>query len=240
MSGRPQALPFVIVGTFTILLVGGIVLSLSSAPPLAQQQLHIAASATLNASGFTVVDTNSVTAPGPAAPSAGPSAETVVVHVLYQAPDAVEESELGPDGQSGAVILIGARRFRESESQWTELRPVPGLVNQVVKTIQSPLQASSNAVTVTRDGDLYRFVPTSPGRFLVSVLGVRPAQLSSARFTAEVHGEFLTHESITALVGRQRLTVDLAFSDIGSAPSVEAPPTSSSAPAGAPSPIPTP
>lgn len=240
MSGRPQALPFVIVGVFAILLVGGIVLSLSNAPPLAEQQLHIAASATLNASSFTVVDTNSVTAPGAAAPTAGPSSGTVVVHVLYQAPDAVEESEVGPDGQSGAVILIGARRFRESASQWTELPPVPGLVNQVVKTILSPLQASSSAGTVTRDGDLYRFVPTSPSRFLLSILGVRPSQLSSARFTAEVHGEFLTHESISALVGRQRLTVDLAFSDIGSAPSVEAPPTSSAAPGAGSGLLPTP
>ena len=240
MSGSRRALPFVIVGVFTILLVVGIVLSLSDAPPVAEQQLHIAASATLNASSFTVVDTNSVTASGSVAPTAGPSSGTVVVHVLYQVPDAVEESEVGPDGQTGAVILIGARGFRESASQWTELAPAPGLVNRVVKTIQSPLQAASSAVTVTRDGDLYRFVPTNPGRFLASILGVRPSQLSSPRFTAEVHGEFLTHEWITALVRRQRPTVDLAFSDIGSAPPVQAPPTSSPAPGAASGLTPTP
>ena len=172
-----------------------------------------------------VVDTNSVTSPGAVAGS-----ETVVVHVLYQAPDAIEESEAGPGGQTGAVILIGARRFRESGGQWTELPPSPGLGVRVVKTIQSPLRAVSGAVVVSRDGDLYRFVPSGLDRFLTSVLGVRPSQVSSPLLTAEVHGEFLTHERITALVGAQRLTVDLVFSDIGSAPPVEAPPTSSLVP----------
>ena len=125
MPGRPRALPFVLVGVFTILLVGAIALSLSTAPPLDEQQLHIAATATLDASGFVVVDTNSITSPGSTSPV--PGSETVVVHVLYQAPDAIEESEVGPGGQTGAVILIGARRFRESGSQWTELSASPGV-----------------------------------------------------------------------------------------------------------------
>ena len=231
MPGSPRALPFVLLGVFTILVVGAIALSLSTAPPTDDQQLHIAAAATLDASGFVVVDTNSVTSPGAATPGSG--SETVVVHVLYQAPDAIEESELGPGGQAGAVILIGARRFRESGGQWTELPPSPGLGVRVVKTIQSPLRAASGAVVVSRDGDLYRFVPKGLDRFLSSVLGVRPSQASSPVLTAEVQGEFLTHERITALVGAQRLTVDLVFSDVGSAPPVEAPPTSSLVPGSA-------
>ncbi len=77
MPGRPSALPFVIVGVFTILLVGAIVLSLSTAPPLDEQQLHAAATATLNASGFVLVDTISVTSSGSAAPA--PGSQTVVV-----------------------------------------------------------------------------------------------------------------------------------------------------------------
>jgi hypothetical protein len=225
-------LPFILVGIFTVLLVGAIALSLATAPPLDEQQLHVAAAATLNASGFVVVDTNSVTSPG--ATALAPGSETVVVHVLYRAPDAIEETEMGPGGQTGAVILIGARRFRESGSQWTELAPSPGVGAQVVKTIRSPLQAAAGAAVVTRQGDLYRFVPRGLDRFLTSVLGVRPSQLSSPLLTAEVGGEFLSHERISALVGRQRLTVDLAFSDVGSAPPVVAPPTSSLAPGATP------
>jgi len=228
MPGRPRALPFVIVGVFTILLVGAIVLSLSTAPPLDEQQLHVAATATLNASGFVLVDTISVTSPGSAAPA--PGSQTVVVRALYQATDAIEESEVGPGTQSAAVIVIGARRFRESGSQWTELPPSPGAGTAVVKTVRLPLQAAAGAVEATRHGDLYHFVPAGLERFLASVLGVRPSQLSSPRLTAEVRGEFLTHERITALVGRQRLTVDHEFSDIGSAPPVVAPPTSSLVP----------
>ncbi len=228
MQGRPQALPFVILGVFTILVVGAIVLSLSTAPRVDDQQLHIGATATLDASGFVVVDTNSVTAPGSGASASG--SQTIIVNVLYQAPDAIEESETGPGGQTGAVILIGARRFRESGGQWTELAPTPGLGVRVVRTIQSPLRAASGAVVVSRHGDLYRFVPKGLYKFLTSVLGVRPSQVSSPLLTAEVQGEFLTHEQITALVGAQRLTVDLVFSDIGSAPPVEAPPTSSPVP----------
>jgi hypothetical protein len=55
-------------------------------------------------------------------------------------------------------------------------------------------------------------------------LGVRPAQLSAPRLTAEVRGDFLVDERITALVGQQRLEVDLAFSAVGSAPPVQVPP----------------
>ncbi len=118
-------MPFILVGVFAVLLVGGIVLSLSSAPPLAQQQLHNGATATLSASGFALVDTNSVAplTPGPAAPG---SAETVVFRVLYQAPDAVEESEAGPGGATMSIILIGDRRFQGSGSQWTAL-PASGV-----------------------------------------------------------------------------------------------------------------
>jgi hypothetical protein len=47
-----------------------------------------------------------------------------------------------------------------------------------------------------------------------------------------VHGDFLTEERITAVLGQQRLSVDLVFSAIGSAPPVQAPPASSLVPAG--------
>ena len=232
MPTKPRALPFVLVGMFAILVVGGIALSLSSAPPLDEQELHDAATATMAASGFALVVTTWITSPGSSvsAPESGPSSGTAIVRVLYQAPDSVQESEVGSDGRTASVILIGARRFQRSGSQWIELSPSPGAGNQVVTALLSPLQAASDSAVVSRRGDLYGFVPTDIDRFLTTALGVRPSQVSSPRLTAVVRGDSLTHERITARVGSQQLTVDLAFSAIGSAPRVKAPPSSSLAP----------
>jgi hypothetical protein len=225
METRPRPLPFILVGVFAVLLIGGIALSLSSAPPLAQQQLHDGATATLSASGFALVDTNSVSAAtsGPAAPG---SAETVVFRVLYQAPDAVEESEVGPGGETMSIILIGDRRFQGSSSQWTALPASRGAGAGAVKTILSPLQAAASATKVTAHGDLYSFVPTSSDRFLAEVLGVRASQLSSPHLTAVVRAGSLIRETITATYDHERLGVDLVFSRIDSAPAVTAPPSS--------------
>jgi hypothetical protein len=129
-----------------------------------------------------------------------------------------------------SVIVIGSRRFRGSGSHWTELPGQAGLGAQAAATITSPLQAASSAKTVTRHGDVYSFVPRRLDQFLATVLGVRPSRLSSPRLTAVVSGDYLTDEQITALVGRQRLVVDLAFSNVGSAPPVNAPRASSPVP----------
>lgn len=222
-----RALPYVLVATLAILVLGGIAWSLSSAPPLDQAQLRLAARATMGASSFALIDTNSVS-PG------GPGSTSEVFHVVYRAPDDVEESEVGPNGQIDTVILLGSRRFRGSGSQFTELPASPGLAGQAVQTIMSPLKAASTAGDVTRHGDLYRFVPLRRGPFLATVLGVPQSQVSSPVLTAVVDGEYVTHERITAVVGRQRLEVDLAFFDIGSAPPVTAPPSSSLVPAAPP------
>lgn len=229
METRPRPLPFVLVGVFAVLLIGGIALSLSSAPPLDQQQLHDGATATLSASGFALVDTNSVT-PLASGPPASGGAETVVFRVLYQAPDAVEESEAGPGGETMSIILIGDRRFQGSGSQWTALPASRSAGAGAVKTILSPLQSAASATKVTRHGDLYGFVPTSSDRLLTEVLGIRPSQLSSPRLTAVVRAGSLTRETITATYDHERLEVDLVFSRIGSAPPVTAPPSSTLVP----------
>jgi len=229
----PRTLPYVLLGAFAVLVVGGIVLSLSSAPPLAEAQLHIAARATMNASGFALTDVNSVRPLNAVSTGTGArrGSATEVFHVLYQAPDSVQESEAGPNGQITSIILIGPRRFRGSGSQWTELPAGPGLVGQAVETIKSPLRAASSATRVTRRGNLYRFVPVKLDQFLATVLGVPQPELSSPRLTAVVRGDYIAHEQITAVVGRQHLEVDLDFFAVGSAPPVTAPPASSLAPA---------
>jgi hypothetical protein len=234
-------LAYVLVGVFALLVVGAIALSLSSAPPVDAQQLSIAAKATMTASGFAFVDTNSVTVVGPVPGAAGakPPSRTVVIRVLYQSPDRVQESEAGPTGGTVSVIVIGSERFRSNGSQWTALPPQPGLGAQAAMTITSPLQVAASATTVTRHGTVYQFVPRSLDQFLVTVLGVRPAQVSEPRLTAIVHGDYLSDERISALVGQQRLEVDLAFSAVGSAPPVRAPRATSLVPSAGSS-VPTP
>ena len=228
---RPR-LAHVLLSVFALLVVGAIALSLSSAPPVDSQQLSLAAKATMTASGFVLVDTNSVTVLGPVPGGAGGRApsRTVVIRVLYQAPDRVQESEAGPTGGAVSVIVLGSERFRSNGSQWTALPPQPGLGAQAARTITSPLQVAASAPTVTRQGTGYQFVPRRLDQFLVTILGVRRSQLTAPRLSAVVHGDYLTDEKITAVLGRQRLGVDLAFSAIGSAPPVQAPPATSLVP----------
>ena len=232
MQSTRAALAYVLVGGLALLVIGGMALSLSSAPPVDAQQLQIAAKATMTASGFVLLDANSVvplrTAPGA---GGGQSARTVVIRVLYQAPDRVQESEAGPLGGTVSVIVIGSQPFRSNGSKWTRLPPNPGLGAQAATTITAPLLAASSATSVTRHGDVYQFMPRNVDQFLATILGVRPTQLSAPRLTAVVRGDYLIDEQITAGVAKQRLSVDLAFSAVGSAPPVIAPPASSLVPA---------
>jgi hypothetical protein len=232
MQMKRPGLASVLVGMLALLVVGGIALSLSSAPPVAVQQLSSAAKATMATSGFALTDTNAVTAAGATAGAGvgGQNSRTVVIRVLYQAPDRVQETE-ATNGQSVSVIAIGSKVFRNNGSKWTELpSPDPGVGAKAAKTITSPLQVAANATTVTRHGNLYQFVPARLDEFLSGILGVRPSEVSAPRLTAEVRGDFLVDENITALVGQQRLEVDLAFSAIGSAPPVHAPPATPQGP----------
>ena len=57
-----------------------------------------------------------------------------------------------------------------------------------------------------------------------NLLATGTAPVSSASLTAVVSGDYVTHQTVTAVVGGQRLTLDLAFSAFGTAPVVEVPP----------------
>jgi hypothetical protein len=214
-------LPFVLLGVFTVLVVGAIALSLSSAPPLAQQQLQNAAQATMAAPGFSLALSSSVTTSA----NSGQPSGTVRLLVLYRAPEAVEETEQGPPGESAAVIVIGDRRYQASDSHWTALAPSPGVGALLVKSLMTPLQAAAKASDVTRQGDLYRFSTNDVDHVVRTLLSVGTTPLSSPRLNAVVHGGYLTHEQITALVAHQRLDLELAFSSIGTAPPVRVPST---------------
>jgi len=146
----------------------------------------------------------------------------VIIHVLYQAPDAVEESEAVPAGTM-AVILIGNRRFDGIGTQWTQLPDSKGAGAGAIQRIMYPLRAASSATTVTGHGDRYSFVPAGPSSFLQTILGLAPSALSSPVVTAVVRGGYVVDEQISAVADHERLQVDLVFSAIGSASPVKAP-----------------
>ncbi len=225
MDSSTRAMPFVLVGALAALLLGGIGLSLSSAPPFVEQQLHDAARATISASSFALKDTNSVSVLRSTAQSPGSSQTvgSVVFLVLYQAPASVQETEVEPNGATASVILVGDRRFRKSGSSWIELPPSAGVGARAVATITAPLQGAVDGGRVTRVGDRYSFVPKDLDTLLRTVLDVDPSRLSAPHLTAVVRGGTLTRETITAVVTNQRLEVDLVFSHIGSAAPVIAP-----------------
>jgi len=226
-SLRGRLVPHVLVGMLTVLVLGGIALSLATAPPDATQQLRIAAGATEQSSGFVLTDTNSIAPPG-AAP------RSMVVRVVYRSPDRVKESGTDSTGQALSVIVIGQRHFerRAGDPKWTELAPTPQLSTEAVQTLLFPLQGAQHAVDAVRTSvgsgaTTYRFLPSDSAQLIRNILGATPSQLSSLRFTAVVRGDYLADERITAVVrGGEQLEVDLAFSAVGSAPGVEVPPTS--------------
>jgi hypothetical protein len=224
VHSQTRALPFVLLAVFGALSIGAIALSLSSAPRLAQEQLRGAANETMSASGFVLRDDNSVAAASASGqPASNKPRQTAAFVVVYQAPDAVQETEVDQSGGNAEVIAVGDRAFRRTGSTWTEVASSPGIGARSVATILSPLQGAAGATVVTQHGDRYSFEPADARKLLTTVLGAPPSEVSSPRLTAVVHDRELTAETITARVGTERLEVDLRFSSIGSAPPVTAP-----------------
>ena len=229
---RRTLLPHVIMAVFTVLVFGAIALSLVTAPPVAQTDLQSAAKATLDASGFRLVDVNSATyiGPVPQGSSGRLLTRTNVIHVLYQAPDRVRESGLSPTGQSATAVVAGSRHFVTSAGRWTELRAQPGLGGRAVDTVLSPLRVATGATDVVRRGDVYAFVPSDLRSFITTILGTTPGRLTGLQVGAVVRGGYLVEERVSAVMGTDRLGVDLTFSVIGAAPPVTLPVAGSPAP----------
>lgn len=228
---RTRLMTHMVLGIFTLLVVGGIVLSLVISTPDAVQQLRAGAGATAQAQSFVLTDTNTIAPISPG--SAATLTRSQVVHVRYQAPESLEETGIGPAGEPVSVIVVGPRHFQRQagEARFTELPPTPNLGTEAVQTVLLPLQGAAKASWAVDEpgpggAQSYRFLPDQPSLLITTVLGASLSQLRDLRFTAVVRGDFLTDERITAVAAGDRLTVDLAFSQVGSAPPVTAPATS--------------
>jgi len=219
--------PRVLVGVLVILAVGAIALSLSTAPPVAVSQLRAAAGATSAASGFVLDDTGKVTSVLPGVPASAQQrlASTDVVHIVYQAPDRVQD-QTTTSGGTGTAIVIGSRRYQLRGGRWVELAPVAGLGRSAAGVVLYPLEAARSATVVTRRGGVYTFLPDDLDRFTTTLLRTHVAQLTSVSVTAVVDGDHVRRETVSALLGGSRLSLDLLFSSIGTAPAVLPPPPS--------------
>jgi hypothetical protein len=222
-----RALPNTLLAVFAALTLGGIVLSLSTAPPEAVYQLQLAAKATMAAPSFVLTDTNTV-APLLAGLPAGTQqqlAHSDVVHIVYQAPDRVED-RTASGGHPVTLVVIGSLHFQNTAGRWYELPPRPSLGQSAAQVVLSPLRAAAGASQVVRRGGRYLFLPADLDRFTTMLLRSHVSQLSSVSVTAVVEGDYLTREHVTAVRQGSRLTIDFVFTSIGSAPPVVAPPAS--------------
>lgn len=232
-TARSSLGPHVVLAVFTLLVIGGIALALFvTSPPDAVQQLRAAAGATSGTSSFVLTDTNAIS-PLTSGPTGASVGQSMVVHVRFSAPDAVEETGTLSNGQVATLIVVGSRRFERQAGakRFTEGPPAPGLGEQAAQTLLLPVQDAAHATDAVRipapaGAQAYVFLPDHEETLVRTVLGATSSQVTGLAFSALVRGEFLVDERITGVLQGQRLSVDLAFSQVGSAAPVKVPATS--------------
>ena len=214
-----------------LLTLGGILLSVWTAPPEAVYRLHLAANATASASGFVLVDTNSVTPLNAGLPIGARQQLGYhdVVRIVYQAPDRFEAQGTA-SGHPVTEVVIGSALYEGFAGRWYALPSRRALGATAARTVLFPLVAAAGADDVVPRSGGYAFRPVHVDRFTLRLLGSHVARLTSVSVFAGVRGDRLTDERISAVRGGNRLIVDFTFTSIGSAPEVQVPPGSEVAP----------
>jgi hypothetical protein len=235
MQTANRATPHLVLGIFTLLSLGALVLSLDTAPPVAQTSLRSASANVTGASSFVLTD---VVTQGPPGSSPTGSATTKQEALfVYQAPDRVQET-VQAGGQTGTVLWLGQRAYeRIGNSKWFPLRAASSRTSSTGQLAAAqllfPLQSIAHATSVTKHGAIYVFTPSQEQLLLTRLFG---SQLPSGSlsFEATVGNEYLDVAQISIVGVTERRTVDLALSRIDHAPALEAPPPSqiSSSPLG--------
>jgi hypothetical protein len=235
MQTANRASPHVMLGAFTLLSLGAIVLSLDTAPPNAQTQLRAAAANVTGASSFVLTDT--VTSGPPASSPTGSSTTRQQAQFIYQAPDRVEET-VRAGVQTGSVLWVGHHAYeRIGNSKWF---PLPAASSRTSTTGQLaatqllfPLQSVATATGVTKHGSIYAFTPGQEQLLLSRLFGSQ-LPTGTMSFEATFGGEFLELVQISIVGVTERRTVDLALSQLNHAPALRPPPASqvSSSPLG--------
>jgi hypothetical protein len=222
----------VLVSVLILLSAGAIVLSLETAPPVAQTQLRGAAQNTQGASSFVVNYVETVSAPTPSSALGGKRSQSSRIRILYQAPDRIVE-HVNEAGVVTTVVVVGNRRYeRVGSAAWraSSLPPTAGVSVglQVARDLLLPLQSASSAVTVTRvtnTSNTFAYLPSNLVELLDSLFGTDAAALSSVRFFATINGEFIGSQLVVGSHSPYRFAVALHFSSVNSVPPITAPVT---------------
>ena len=219
-----------LLGALTLLSAGAIALSLLTAPPVAQEQLQVAAKNTISASSFVLADKVTVTEPRPSAALGGKASVTNTARIEYQAPDRILDQTTS-QGRSVSLLVIGDDRYeRSGNGPWTKLPAVAQVGGstgaQAAAEVLAPLQSLSGATSVVASGSMFRFVPSDRAGLLENLFGQSTEPLASVRFSAVVNGEFVAAERILASRGGAHFVIDFGFLSVGSVPPIEAPPLS--------------
>jgi hypothetical protein len=228
MRASWRVAPFVVMGLLILLSAGAIVLSLDTAPPIAQQELQIAARDTSAARSF-VLEYNIRTFE--ASTSSGSRVtkpvETGVAtaEFTYQAPDRLFQVR-NQNGAVVSVLIIGNKQYeRMGSGQWSALpspKSTPSEGAQLAGQLLSALDPMQHANSVVRSGATYRFSPDRGDPFIKNLFGTT-ATLSNVRFSASLSGGLVKNEGISAEGSGTLYELDFSFSMIGTAPPVVTP-----------------
>lgn len=227
MLSADRAAPHITLGILTLLAVAALVLSLSTAPPNAEQQLRTAAANTAGASSFVLTDVETAGPVPTKGAAASPTREQAVI--VYQAPDRVQET-VTASGRTASVLVVGSHRYeRSANGKWYDLGPSasgstagPSAGSVAAQDILFPLKSLSKATNVIVSREVYAFVPDQPVLFLDRLIGTAvPA--SETSYAATVEGEFLHEAEVVIRQSGEQVTVLLALSHIQDAPALAAP-----------------
>lgn len=215
-----------LVGSLMLLSAGAIVLSLLTAPQVAQEQLHAAANNLAAAQSFVFLDTVTIHEPSPSPALGGKTSGSTAQRVIYRAPDRVEVTSTSSRGLT--LLVIGNDRYeRSGTGPWSKLPPAPRSATstgaQEAQVLLFPLRSLAGSTSVVRQGSDYGFMPGSRAALLDDLFGQFASELSTLNFTASISGEFVSRELIVATRDGARFVIDFRFSDVDSAPGLEAP-----------------
>jgi hypothetical protein len=222
-SGRESAF---FLGALVVLSGGAAALSLSTAPPVAVQQLHIGAGATVGV-GSLVIHANEVKATAGAGSAPRSSALSIVD--VYQGPDRWAETARNGQGQIGQLVVIGNQSWQRTlPGRWVELPSSDTIPSKGEAASQQNFALAAlaqNAESVTRHGvtssAVYSF-ELSPAA-LIETFGGTPPPGFSYSLSALIDGPYMTGQQLSASNGSASERIMLKYSQLGTAPPVTAP-----------------
>ncbi len=214
----------------TLLAAAAVVLSIHSAPPVAEQQLHVGAGATVGAGSFVMDLTQTRTGAG-TTPGAPVQQQVSQIHFVYQAPDSLDEI-VSQGGQTAERIIVGDMAYvRSGSGPWKGgVDPTLG-PSAVSELVLLPGMVTTKAMPVTRHGNTSSafYVYGLADEQLAALFGPQaPTQLTGHSFTARIDKEYMTGQSFTVSTSSLSEVVAIRYSDIGTAPPVRLPVAASS------------